>query len=108
MIKNLAYYYRLISYKLSLEGEDNDDAYNGHSVYHNGKNVSQFSMDGIVEGYPTITNVKLSKKQMKLKERELEKLQKLKEKAQTERDEYKVGKQKTIWPASKKKTIEAS
>ena len=40
---------------------------------------------------------------MKLKERELEKLQKLKEKAQTEREEYKEGKRKSLWPASRKK-----
>lgn len=108
MIKNLAYYYRLISYKLSLEGEDNDDAYSGHSIYHNGKTVNQFTIDGVAEGYPTITNVKLSKKQMKLKERELENLQKLKEMAKTEREGYKDGKRKPLWSTTKKKAIEAS
>ncbi|MGY0314289.1 hypothetical protein ACV4QK_20680 (plasmid) [Alteromonas macleodii] len=97
MIRNLTYYYRLISYKFSLQGEDNDATYRGSAVFHDGKDISRFNIDDIAEGYPTITNIKLSERQLKLKERELRKLKMLKEKAKTEREEYKDKNRGSVW-----------
>jgi hypothetical protein len=52
----------------------NDATYRGSAVFHDGKDISRFNIDDIAEGYPTITNIKLSERQLKLKERELRKL----------------------------------
>lgn len=108
MIKTLTYYYRLAMYKLSLEGEDSDDTYRGRIVFHSGKSKECFAMTDIDEDYPTIQNVKLSAKQQKLKDRELEKLKALKAKAKEERAQYRAENNKRSFFWFKKKTAEAN
>jgi nucleosome binding factor SPN SPT16 subunit len=85
MLKNLKYYYHLLAYKLSLEGEDSDNTYQGQMPYHTGHGKSYFNMSDLEEGYPQITNIKMSPRQQKLKERELAELAKMREKAREER-----------------------
>ena len=88
MLKNLQYYYRLAMYKLSLEGEDNDSSYEAKIPFHNGVEKQYFDINNLPDGYPTITNVKLSPRQQKLKDIELERLASLKAKAKEERTKY--------------------
>ena len=88
MLKNLQYYYRLAMYKLSLEGEDNDSSYEAQIPFHNGIEKQYFDINNLPDGYPTITNVKLSPRQKKLRDLELERLASLKAKAKEERTKY--------------------
>lgn len=87
MLKNLHYYYRLLMYKLSLEGEDSDTTYEGNMPFHSGFNKGYFNINDVPEGYPEITNVKLTRRQQRLKEKELEELATLKQSAKSERQQ---------------------
>ena len=85
MLKNLKYYLRLLSYKMSLEGEDSDNTYQGQSVIHDGAGKTYFDINDLPDGYPEITNIKLSPRQKKLKERDLAELAQLRDNAKAER-----------------------